>query len=147
MKALLRTLRGLMGIGLTWGTLWAMTILVIGLVIWLVDHASMEPGEGPLAAAAIIGFQGLVAGIVFGIVLSFAEIQKRILDLSLIRVALWGVLASAVLPFLTGMPAGMTWFVCILGAVSATASVAIARKAELRESQHQRFLDSATFPT
>ena len=42
MKALLRTLRGLMGIGLTWGTLWAMTILVIGLVIWLVDPASMR---------------------------------------------------------------------------------------------------------
>lgn len=100
---------------------------------WIVDPDSIDPGEGPLIAGAIVGFQGLVAGVAFGILLSFAEARKRILDLSLVRVAIWGLLASAALPFLTGMPAGMLWLVCLLGAASASASVAIARSPERGE--------------
>jgi hypothetical protein len=61
---------------------------------------------------------------------TLTETRKRILNLSLIRVAAWGLLASAVLPFVTGMPIGMMWFVCLLGTGSATASVAIAQRAE-----------------
>lgn len=146
MGALLRKLRGLIGVGLTWGILWAAIIAVIGMVIVVVDPDSIDPGEGPLIAGAIVGFQGFVAGVGFGILLSFAEVRKTILDLSLIRVAIWGMLASAALPFLTGMPIGMMWLVCILGAASASASVAIARKAELRDWEQQKLLDSESLP-
>jgi hypothetical protein len=96
----------------------------------VVDPDSIDPGEGPLLAVRIVGFQGLVAGAAFGLLLSLTETRKRILNLSLIRVAAWGLLASAVLPFVTGMPIGMMWFVCLLGTGSATASVAIAQRAE-----------------
>jgi hypothetical protein len=147
MDALLRKLRGLMGVGLTWGILWAMVMAAIGVIFWVVDPDSIDPGEGPLIASAIVGFQGFVAGVGFGLLLSFAETRKRMLDLSLIRVAIWGMLASAALPFLTGMPIGMLWFVCLLGAASASASVAIARRAELREPERRELLNSESLPT
>ncbi len=147
MGALLRKLRGLMGVGLTWGILWATVMAAIGVIIWVVDPDSIDPGDGPLIASAIVGFQGFVAGVGFGLLLSFAETRKKILDLSLIRVAIWGLLASAVLPFLTGMPIGMLWFVCLLGAASASASVAIARRAERREPERRELLNSESLPT
>lgn len=140
MELWLRKLRGLIGVGLTWGFLWAIIIVAIGAVIWTVDPDSIDPGEGPLFAAAVVGFQGLVAGVGFGLLLAFTEVRKKILDLSLIRVAIWGLLASAALPFVTGMPIGMLWFVCLLGAGSATASVAIARSAERRDPERADLL-------
>jgi hypothetical protein len=147
MGELLRKLRGLMGVGLTWGILWAMVVAAIGVVIGVVDPDSIDPGESPLIAGAIVGFQGFVAGVGFGILLSFAETRKTILDLSLIRVAIWGLLASVALPFLTGMPIGMLWFVCLLGAASASASVAIARRSELLEPERRELLNSESLPT
>lgn len=135
MGVLLRKLRGLIGVGLTWGILWAAITALIGLVIGVVDPDSIDPGETPLIAGGIVGLQGFVAGVAFGILLSLAETRKTILDLSLIRVAIWGLLASAALPFLTDMPIGMMWFVGSLGAASASASVAIARRAELHEPE------------
>ena len=147
MGTLLRKLDGLIGVGLTWGILWAAIMVVIGMIIGVVDPDSIDPGEGLLRGGAIVGFQGFVAGVGFGILLSFAEIRKTILDLSLIRVAVWGMLASAALPFLTGMPIGMMWFVCTLGAASAAASVAIARRAELRDGGQRKLLDSESLPT
>jgi hypothetical protein len=110
-NAPLRKLRGLVGIGLAWGTLWAAVTAVIGIVIGVFDPDSIDPGESPLIAGAIVGFQGFVAGVGFGILLSLAETRRTILDLSLIRVAVWGTLASAALPLLTGMPNGMMYFV------------------------------------
>lgn len=147
MGTLLRKLRGLLGLGLTWGILWAILTAAIGVVIWVVDPDSIDSGEGPLIASAIVGWQGFVAGVGFGILLSFAETRKAILDLSLIRAAIWGLLASAALPFLTGMPIGMLWFVCLLGATSASASVAIARRAVLRGPERRELLNSESLPT
>lgn len=132
MNTLFRKLRGLLGVGLTWGTLWAAVTVAIAGVIGMLDPDSIDPGEGPLLAGAIIGLQGVVAGVGFGLLLSFAEARKAILEFSRVRVAVWGLLASAALPLLTGMPVGMLWFVCLLGGTSATASVAIARHAERR---------------
>lgn len=123
-----------MGVGLTFGLMWAAFIAVIGVVIGVVDPDSIDPGEGPLVAGAIIGFNGFVAGVAFGILLSLSATRKNILDLSLIRVAALGALAGAALPLLTGAPVGMIWLLCPLGAASAASSVAIARKAELRRS-------------
>ena len=147
MSALLRQLRGLIGISLAWGVLWALVIMAIGAVIQIVDPDSIDPGEGLLVAAGIIGFQGLVAGAGFGLFLALTETRKRILNLSLIRVATWGFLASAALPFVTGMPVGMVWFVCLLGTGSATASIAIAQSAERRNPAAADLPGSASLPT
>ena len=45
---------------------------------------------------------GFISGVAFGALLSFAERRKTILDLSPGRAAVWGILASAAFPLLTG---------------------------------------------
>lgn len=135
MNALLRKLRGVMGIGLIWGTLWAVIGTTIGLVIGATVPGSIDPGEHPILIGAIIGVVGFICGASFGIVLSFAESRKTILDLSPTRAALWGALGSAALPLLTGMENKLIFITCPLGAVFAAASVAIARRAELHDLQ------------
>jgi len=140
MKAVLRKLRGVMGIGLAWGILWAAISAAVGLVIGVTDPDSIDPGDAGIPLA--MGIVGLVSGVCFGILLSFAESRKKILDLSLTRAALWGILGSAALPLLTGMEDKLMFLTCPLGAVFAMASVAIARKAELHDSEQPKLLNS-----
>jgi hypothetical protein len=146
MGALLRKLRGLLGIGLAWGIMWAAVTAVIVIIIGVIDPDSVDPGEGPLFAGAIVGFQGFLAGLGFGILLSLAETRKTILELSLIRVAIWGMLAAAALPLLSGRPIDMLYFVCPLGAASASVAVALARRAELRAPERRELLNSTLLP-
>lgn len=139
MKAVLRKLRGVMGIGLAWGILWAAIAAAVGLVIGVTDPDSIDPGDAGIPLA--MGIVGLVSGVCFGILLSFAESGKAILDLWLRRAALWGILGSAAFPLLTGRE-DQVFILCPIGAVIAMASVAIARKATLHDSeQPKRLLD------
>ena len=131
MKTLFPKLRGAVGIGLTWGILWAAIGYTVSLVIGFFDPDSIDPGESPIFLGAILGVVGFVSGVGFGAVLSFIERKKTILDLSLIRVAIWGIIGSAALPLLTSMQNSLILFACPLGAVFAAASVAVARKGEL----------------
>lgn len=142
MNALLQKLRGVMGIGLTWGILWAAIGTAVALVIGVLDPDSIDPGESPIIMGAIIGFVGLVSGVGFGILLSVGESRKAIRDLSLSRAAMWGILGSAALPLLTTMDNGLILITCPLGAAFAAASVAIARKAERHNSEQPKVLNS-----
>ena len=103
-------------------------------------------GESPFVIAPIVRLIGFVSGVGFGIILSFAERRKTILELSLSRVAMWGILGSAALPLLTGMENTLIFVVCPLGAVFASVSVAIARKAELHGSAQPKLLSSEPLP-
>jgi len=78
---LLRKLRGVMGIGMTWGTLRAAIFAAISIVVWVIDPEDIDA---------------------FGILLSFADSTKPICDITLSRTAMWGILASAMFPFLIG---------------------------------------------
>ena len=138
MKTLLRKLRGAVGIGLTWGILWAVIGYTISVVIGLIDPDSIDPGESPIRLGAIIGLVGFVSGVGFGAVLSAIERKKTILDLSLVRVAIWGIIGSAALPLLTNMHNSLILFTGPLGAAFAAASVAIARKGELHNPEQQK---------
>ena len=128
MYTFLRKVRGALGMGLTWGATWGTIAATLGVVIGVFDPASIDPGESPLVMGAVLGIQGFVAGVGFGVFLSFAEARKKILDLSLPRVALLGTLAAAALPVVSGAPPGMLWLLCPLGALCASATVAIARR-------------------
>ncbi len=90
-------------------------------------------GKEIINAAVPMGVTGLLCGLGFGSLLAFAERRKTILDLSLARVAIWGVLGSAVIPVLT-LSFELIVITAPLGALFASASVVIARKAERRES-------------
>lgn len=145
MNTLRRKLRGVMGIGLTWGLVWAAIGALTGLVMRLTIPGSVDPGENELVAGAIFGAVGFLSGAGFGILLSFAESRRTILDLSLPRVAMWGVLGSAALPLLTTMQDGLALIFCPLGAACASATVAIARRAALRDAAPPTLLRSDPF--
>ena len=128
MSKILRNLRGLLGIGLTWGIVWAAVMIAVGMIIEVVDPDSIDPGEEPIVLGAVVGLVGFISGLVFGGLLSIAERQKTISDLSLSRVAMWGILVSAAFPLLAGKDIRMMLFLGPLGAVSALTSVALARR-------------------
>jgi hypothetical protein len=66
MSTLLRKLRGVVGIGLTWGVLWAAIGATIATIIGIVDPGSFDPGESRVTLSGIVGFVGLVSGVCFG---------------------------------------------------------------------------------
>ena len=151
MSELLRKLRGLAGVGLTWGALWAAMGALIGVVagvfspeLWAVNPV----GEWAVG----MGLYGLVSGFGFGAVLALREGRKELSDLALRRVAAEGILGSAAVPLLFGAlgmfePGTTTIDVAqavlvtgLLGGASAPASVALARKAELAAAEGPRLL-------
>ena len=95
MKGLLRRLRGLLGVGLTWGALWSAIGAGIGLVITIVRPDPFALTNPIFVWALGMGLYGLVSGVGFGSLLSLREGRKTILDLSLRRAAIWGVLGAA----------------------------------------------------
>jgi len=139
----LRKLRGLLGVGITWGTLWAGVGAMIGLVIGIVTPEGWTYANPVLEWALGMGAYGLVSGLGFGTLLSLGEGRKRLLELSLPRVAFWGVLGSAAVPLLFGalgtFDAGTTvvdvaqaiLLTASLGGASAPAAVVLARRAAL----------------
>ncbi|HEX5727499.1 MAG TPA: hypothetical protein VFX98_18650 [Longimicrobiaceae bacterium] len=142
MRALMQKLRGLIGVGLTWGAGWAAITAVIGIAISIIDPDSIDAGESVPFAMLVVGWVGFVSGVGFGLLLSLAERRKTILALSPLRAAVWGMLGAAALPLLTGMDNSLLLEVCPLGAFFAAATVAVARRAELREAAQPRLLDS-----
>lgn len=153
MNELMRKARGLLGMGLSWGALWAVIGGVIGVVVgfmtdaWLWYNPILEWGLG-------MGLYGFVSGVGFGKLLAFAEHRKRLDELSLPRIALWGVLGSAMVPLVFGalgmFGAGTTLIdvvaamgvTAFLGGVSAPGAVALARQAELTEGDRRELLES-----
>ena len=131
MNGLLRKLRGLVGVGLTWGLGYAALMGFLWAVIGIADPDTIGPDEGLLRVSAIIGGVGFLSGLVFGALMSLAETRKTILELSLTRVAVWGMAGAAAFPLLTGRASQLIWTVP-LGAIFSAGSVALARRAELR---------------
>ena len=123
----LRTLRSLLGIGLIWGVLWASLAMIIGIIIGIIDPSDIDPGEEPIVLAPLIGLAGFVCGGVFVALVSIAEKRQPMLELSPIRVAMWGVLVSAALALVTGKGMPEMLITVPLCAMSAMASVAIMR--------------------
>jgi membrane-associated protease RseP (regulator of RpoE activity) len=150
MSGLMRRLRGLLGLGVTWGAGWAGIGAAIGLAIRLVAPPAW--GSPILAWALGMGAYGFVSGVGFGKLLWFREGRKTLGELSLKRVALWGVLGSAAVPlvfallgaFNVGTSAlevaeAMAVTAC-LGGTFAAGSVVIARKGELAAPSKTRML-------
>jgi len=153
-----RRVRGLLGVGVTWGISWAGIGAIVGLVAGVVS-----PDAGTLANAVFewavgMGLYGFVSGVGFGEVLATVERRKALADLSLPRVATWGVLGSAAVPLLFGLlgtfePGTTTKDVLeamlltsFLGGTFAAASVAVARRAELSGPEEPELLTREPVP-
>ena len=126
MKRFLRRLRGIIGTGATWALGWAAFFGVGGAIF----------GAYSVPRLAVVGgFMGLIAGSAFGVILSITERRRRLDELSLWRMALWGglggLLVAGSLNLLAGS-GGLIWsFVATMafsGAVSSAGTVAIARR-------------------
>ena len=128
MNVHLRKPRGVLGIGLVWGSLWALLFAALAVVLGLVAPAQVE-GDGPIWVGAIMGAVGLVSGLAFGVYFALVESGKALSNLSLWRAAMGGILASAVYPLVTGRIPEMV-VTCTLGMVTAVLLVAIARSDE-----------------
>jgi hypothetical protein len=153
MKKWLRRIRGAIGMGLTWAVGWALAGLLIGVSSKLLPglpwHYFFDVFDAPLPALAIPGFVG---GALFSIVLGIAGRRRRFAELSLPRFAAWGAVGGlllALFPFamvavglasregssISGLRllATISGPFILLGAISAGATLALARVSEKRE--------------
>ena len=131
MKGFLKRLRGIIGTGLTW----AVGFVAIGLGD-IVVHGSWEYIFRRMPGDVILGF---IFGGAFAVVLSVAERHRRLEDLSLWRVALWGAsgafltLGATYLVFWGELLAvnwgEVLWLALIAGGFS-SGSLALARRGE-----------------
>ena len=135
MTGLGRRLRGALASGAAWAVLW----IAIGVVLLVVTRVFrpeyIGPGEGAAKMLPILGLVGLLSGLGFAGLLSLAERRTNLHKLSLTRVGLWGLLGSAAVPLLMGTDGSMGWVTGPMGAIFAAASVAIARRGAVRESE------------
>jgi predicted membrane-bound spermidine synthase len=142
MQTLLRRLRGMLGMGLSWAVGWAMVMFIIGSIIRVVDPDSIDAGEEPWRMAGVIAFVGFLSGTAFAAIFASAERRRKIRELSVLRSAVWGALGGAVLPLLTSMNESVLANTMPLGALFAAGTVAIARRAALRETESGEQLTS-----
>lgn len=136
MKQWLKRVRGALLMGVTWALVWAPAGVLIGLIV--------DPGDSMEEMWVLIGaYPGFLCGVVFSAVLVVAARHRRFEELSLSRFAAWGAVAGLLVamlpiaaatadtggtPFLLG--AVLIGTLTLLGAGSASASLALARKAE-----------------
>ena len=141
MKKWLRRIGGAVGIGLFWGAAWAAVGALIGVLV--------DP-NGPMREAwvgpAIGVHPGFVGGVVFCALLGIASPRRRLAEFSLLEVSAAGGIAGlllGLLPLAINEPPSESplWLVgavvigslTVLSAVSAAASLALARRLESRE--------------
>lgn len=138
MTSFVRRFRGALGIGLTWAVLWVVFGVLFMSFLYIFQPEDIGPGEGPAKALPILALVGFLSGLGFAALLSLAERRRTLRELSLPRIALWGMLGSAAIPLLMGTDGSMGWLTGSLGATFATASVAIARRGELGAARKTR---------
>jgi hypothetical protein len=134
MRTIGRWLRGALGTGLIWAALWIIIGVLIMTGLWLVDPDEIG-NDGPSHVLPILGIVGFLSGLGFAAMLSLAERRHSFRELSLGRVALWGMLGSAGIPLLMGTDGSTGWLTGTLGALFAAGSVAIARRGAQAEHE------------
>jgi MFS family permease len=127
-------------IALTWAVLWAPFGVLAGLILDPTD--TMEEPWPALGA-----YPGFLCAVVFSIVLAFAARRRRLAELSLSQVAVWGTISAllVIAPLFTGLlgtpnteHAIWQWRYVILGtivllsAISAVGTVLVARMTNKR---------------
>ena len=62
MTSLLRRLRSMLGMGITWAVGWAIIMFILANIISVVDPDSIDPGEEPWRLALMVGAVGFISG-------------------------------------------------------------------------------------
>ena len=156
MKDLVRKLRGLTGLGLTWGAAWGAIGAGIGLVLGELSPWLWTAGNPVVEWTLGMGAYGFVSGVAFGKLLWFLEGRRTsVSELPLGRTAVWGVLGGSFVPLLFGLGgffepgttagdvAGAMLVTSALGGLFAAGSVALARRAEVEGEATAAALDAS----
>jgi Mg/Co/Ni transporter MgtE len=136
MRKWLRRIRGAIGIGAIWGAVWAAVGFVPRWVFGI---------DSDLPFSFLFGALGFISGVMFSGVLVLAEGRRRFHQMSLPRFAAWGAVGSLVLSTLLVRTApSISWgdalavytALGVAGAVCASGSLALARRAVRRDLSH-----------
>ncbi len=140
MKKWLRRIRGAIGMGLTWAAGWTL-VGMLGMVAFYTLFPSVPDVVD--IWIPVFAYPGFLAGVGFSVVLRVAEGRRRFDELSLPRFAAWGAVGGllvgafvAAVGFGKAPNAALAAIMgtsTLLGAVSASGSLALARKEEDRE--------------
>ena len=123
----LRRIRGVIGMGFTWGAAWSGAGFVLAVVTGFKADAPF-----PL----IFGVLGFFAGVIFSAFLALTEGRRRFDQMSLPRFAAWGATGGIVLSAIFAKAASLDWGDVLLiaptfavaCAVCASGSLAVARR-------------------
>jgi hypothetical protein len=121
-------IRGAIGMGLTWAAVWFAAGSVPRWVFGINTDAPL-----PL----VFGLFGLIAGVVFSVVLALTEGRRSFDQMSLPRFAGWGAMSGLLLSALLAKAGSLGWgdvlalapTLAVASAVSAAGSLAMARRA------------------
>lgn len=140
-----RHVRGALRMGLTWAVGWAPVGAVLGSVLWVIHGPPLTLMQVMTLNATTLGVLGFAGGAIFSILLRLSVGGSRFDELTLPRFTAWGGVGGLLLgalavaaglwgagsiPLIGVTVAGVA---TLLGAGSAGASLAIARKAKDRE--------------
>lgn len=128
----LRRIRGTIGMGLTWAAAWS----VAGLVPrWLFGFNPDVPFP------IVFGVLGFIAGVIFSGLLMLSEGRRGFDQLRVSRFAVWGAVGGFLLSAIFTRAASLGWAdalaitptFAVASAICASGSLALARRARMRE--------------
>jgi len=145
LKGWLKRIKGALGLGLTWAAAWAGFLSIVTVVADMIGGYAWTPTVvNLLANAALFAIMGFIGGASFSVVLGIAERRRTFDELSLPRFAAWGAAGGVALAVLMSATSvgGLTLggllgtgvVGALLGAGSATGSLALARRGEDRSA-------------
>ena len=127
-----RRIRGAIGSGLTWAAAWFGAGMVLLAIVGL--------GAADVPFPLFFGLLGFLAGATFSVILGVVARRRRFDELSLPKFAGWGALGGLLLSVIVALAAGpgaellvVGTVFALAGAISATRTLALARRAERRE--------------
>ncbi len=133
----LRSLVGILGLGLVWGVVWPILFAALIGAILLLTRTRIDT-DLPLILQSMVPL-GITTGVVSGVLLLLTERGKNLSELSRGRVAFWGALAASLFPLLTGR-ANQTFWTCAFGAIIAVMLLALAQKTQSPLSHLMRWV-------
>ena len=135
MKSWVRRIRAAVAVGLTWAAAW----FAVGMILLLIVGVGAADVPFPL----FFGLLGFLAGAAFSGILGLLAGRRTFEQMSLPRFALGGALGGLAIAGIVNVAAGPAQdfamvgaMFALAGAVSATGTLAIARRAEKRELLH-----------
>lgn len=128
-----RRIKAAIGLGIVWGAAW----LIAGLI--LLAFVGVDAADVPFPL--FFGFLGFLAGAAFSLVLGVLGRRRRFDQMSLPRFAGWGALGGLLISVVVMLTAGngvelmavLAPVFATAGAISATGTLALARRTEDRQ--------------